>query len=52
MPVNFSGLFDSVLVIAGLVFIITGLAMLVRSKSSGDGWSVDACGLGPLRAVW
>lgn len=45
MPAQYSGLFDSVLVIAGLVLITIGLVMFVRSKSSGVASSVEAFGI-------
>ena len=34
MPANFSSLLDSVLVLAGLVLVVTGLVMFIRSKTS------------------
>lgn len=52
MPAHYSGLFDGALVIPGLIRIIIGLLMSIRSKSSGDAWSVKASGIKARRAFW
>jgi len=45
MPAGFSALFDTLLVIAGLVLVVTGLVMFVRSKTSTQASSVEAFGI-------
>lgn len=45
MPADFSALFDSLLVIAGLALVVTGIVMFIRSKSSTDASSVEAFGI-------
>jgi uncharacterized protein YjeT (DUF2065 family) len=45
MPTDFSALLDSVLVIAGLSLVVTGLVMFVRSKTSTQASSVEAFGI-------
>lgn len=45
MPSDFSALFDSLLVLAGLVLVATGLVMFVYSKTSTQASSVEAFGI-------
>lgn len=45
MPEHFSTLFDSLLVIAGLVLVVTGLVMFIRSKTASAASSVEAFGI-------
>lgn len=45
MPADFSVLFDTLLVIAGLVLVVTGLVMFIRSKTSTGASSVEAFGI-------
>lgn len=45
MPADFSALLDSLLVIAGLVLVVTGLVMFIRSKTSTQASSVEAFGI-------
>ena len=45
MPANIADLFDSLLVLAGLVLVASGLVMFVRSKNSTDPSSVEAFGI-------
>jgi uncharacterized protein YjeT (DUF2065 family) len=45
MPADFSALFDPLLVLAGLVLVITGLVMFIRSKTSTQASSVEAFGI-------
>ena len=45
MLANIPELFDSVLVIAGLALVVTGLVMFISSKSSTDASSVEAFGI-------
>jgi uncharacterized protein YjeT (DUF2065 family) len=45
MPVEFSSLLDTLLVIAGLVLVITGLVTFIRSKTSTEASSLDAFGI-------
>ncbi|MDP2031388.1 MAG: hypothetical protein Q8K12_17275 [Thiobacillus sp.] len=45
MLANIPELFDSVLVIAGLALVVTGLVMFISSKSSSDASSVEAFGI-------
>ena len=45
MPADLSALFDTLLVLAGLVLILTGLVMFIRSKTSTQASSVEAFGI-------
>ncbi|HEY9099507.1 MAG TPA: hypothetical protein VIN38_11615 [Thiobacillus sp.] len=45
MPSNYSDLLDALLVLAGIVLVVTGLVMFIRSKSSTDASSVEAFGI-------
>lgn len=45
MPTDFSALFDTLLVIAGLVLVVTGLVMFIYSKTSTQASSVEAFGI-------
>lgn len=45
MLANIPELFDSVLVVAGLALVVTGLVMFISSKSSTDASSVEAFGI-------
>ena len=45
MPANLSALLDTLLVVAGLVLVATGLVMFIRSKSSTQASSVEAFGI-------
>ncbi|MCA1979052.1 MAG: hypothetical protein LDL19_07405, partial [Thiobacillus sp.] len=45
MPAHFSALLDSLLVIAGLVLVVTGLVMFIRSKTASAASSVEAFGI-------
>ena len=45
MPANFSTLLDTLLVLAGLVLVGTGLVMFIRSKTSTQASSVEAFGI-------
>jgi hypothetical protein len=45
MPANFSALLDTLLVLAGLVLVVTGLVMFIRSKTSTGASSVEAFGI-------
>lgn len=45
MPTDFSALLDTLLVIAGLVLVVTGLVMFIYSKTSTQASSVEAFGI-------
>ena len=45
MPANLSSLLDSLLVLAGLVLVVTGLVMFIRSKTSTGASSVETFGI-------
>ncbi|HWR78300.1 MAG TPA: hypothetical protein VN283_13945, partial [Thiobacillus sp.] len=45
MPADFSALFDTLLVLAGLVLVATGLVMFIYSKTSTQASSVEAFGI-------
>ncbi len=45
MPADLATLFDSLLVIAGLVLVVTGLVMFIYSKTSTQASSVEAFGI-------
>ena len=45
MPADFSVLLDTLLVIAGLVLVATGLVMFIYSKTSTQASSVEAFGI-------
>jgi len=45
MPADFSALLDTLLVIAGLVLVVTGLVMFIYSKTSTQASSVEAFGI-------
>ena len=45
MPAETSALFDTLLVLAGLVLVVTGLVMFIRSKTSTGASSVEAFGI-------
>jgi uncharacterized protein YjeT (DUF2065 family) len=45
MPVDFSTLIDTLLVLAGLVLVATGLVMFIYSKTSTQASSVEAFGI-------
>lgn len=45
MPIDFSALIDTVLVLAGLALVATGLVMFIYSKTSTQASSVEAFGI-------
>lgn len=45
MPADFSALFDTLLMLAGLVLVATGLVMFIYSKTSTQASSVEAFGI-------
>jgi hypothetical protein len=45
MPTDFSALIDTVLVLAGLALLVTGLVMFIYSKTSTQASSVEAFGI-------
>jgi hypothetical protein len=45
MPTDFSTLFDTLLLLAGLVLVVTGVVMFIRSKTSTQASSVEAFGI-------
>jgi uncharacterized protein YjeT (DUF2065 family) len=45
MPTNLPDLFDTLLIMAGLVLVATGLVMFIRSKTSTQASSVEAFGI-------
>ncbi len=45
MPADLSALFDTLLVIAGLILVATGLVMFIYSKTSSQASSVEAFGI-------
>jgi len=45
MPADFSALLDTLLVLAGLVLVATGVVMFIRSKTSTQASSVEAFGI-------
>ena len=45
MPADFSALFDTLLLLAGLVLVVTGLVMFIYSKTSTQASSVEAFGI-------
>lgn len=45
MPASLSSLFDVLLVAAGLVLVVTGLVMFIRSKTASAASSVEAFGI-------
>ncbi|MDP3399650.1 MAG: hypothetical protein Q8R97_00855, partial [Brevundimonas sp.] len=45
MPTDFSALIDTVLVLAGLALVATGLVMFIYSKTSTQASSVEAFGI-------
>jgi uncharacterized protein YjeT (DUF2065 family) len=45
MPADISAVLDTLLVIAGLVLIVTGLVMFIRSKTAASASSVEAFGI-------
>ncbi len=45
MPADFSTLFDTLLMLAGLVLVATGVVMFIRSKTSTQASSVEAFGI-------
>jgi len=45
MPADLSALFDTLLVLAGLVLVVTGVVMFIYSKTSTQASSVEAFGI-------
>jgi len=45
MPTDFSTLFDTLLLLAGLVLVVTGVVMFIYSKTSTQASSVEAFGI-------